>query len=434
MQGLLTLLIACCLLLPVFARTPATTVAADQRGTSPDSLPPVTIDALDDDQWSMSSVIAAPGQKIILTNRGVEPHTFTVAEWGISVELETLEPVEITVPDTLQPGDSFAFYCSIADHREKGQEGTITIVSPEEIQARAAVQTSVSNVVQNRVVVEARDDFTFSPSTIEVHAGALIEVRNTGAIEHHFVVDEWAVNETIAPGEIKLVQVPKDLYPGDSFTFYCSIPGHRASGMEGTVTVVDAPVGTEVQGQTGGGDPARGADLGPFLPDSRTFGDGWIQLRTGNANAVIAGRTDFNVKVFPGEGIGAAYVGPHGSRATVLVLPFSTTSVPVNQIQESVLTVQASMMESWITDQLSSENLQRIPPPRGCDVANRASGIVPVFTLPAGSTVCQLRSAGIAIFVAVEGEIDGSTGVEAADQLLTRLLAGSGRCQGTRQA
>jgi plastocyanin len=425
MRGLLTLLIACCLVLSGSVRMPATVVAADQRGAASDSLPPIIIDALDNDQWSVQNIVAAPGQKLIITNRGVEPHTFTVAAWGISVELQTLVPVEIFVPEELQPGHVFSFYCSMSDHRERGQEGTITIASPETIRARSAVQASVSNVVQNRVVVEARDDFTFSPTTVEVQPGALIEVRNIGAIEHHFVVDEWAVNETIAPGEIKLVQVPKDARSGDSFTFYCSIPGHRASGMEGTVNIVDAPRETPSPDQAPGGDAARGADLGPFLPESATFGDGWLQLRTGNANAVIAGRTDFNVKVFPGEGLGAAYVGPHGSRATVLVLPFSTTTVPVNQVQESVLTVQASMMESWTTDQLSSESLQRIPPPRGCDVANRASGIAPIFTLPAGSTVCQLRSAGVAIFVAVEGEIDGATGVEAADRLLTRLLSGS---------
>jgi hypothetical protein len=68
--------------------------------------------------------------------------------------------------------------------------------------------------------------------------------------------------------------------------------------------------------------------------------------------------------------------------------------------------------------------MQQIPPPQGCDVARRASGIVPILTLPAGSTVCELRNAGVAIFVAVEGEIDGVTGVEAADNLIVRLLSG----------
>jgi len=401
--------------------TRADSAHAAQRVPASGDLPPIAIDALDNDRWSHSDVIAAPGQTLVITNRGVGKHTFTIPQWGISVELQTLEPVEITVPDDLEPGESFTFFCSSGDHRERGQEGTITIASPEQILAGSVARASAS-AIQNRIVVEARDDFSFSPAEFEVHPGALIEVRNTGAIEHHFVVDEWAVNETISPGEVKLIHVPNDVKPGERFTFYCSIPGHRPAGMVGTLTVVDPPQGTPLPDSVRAG-PARAADLGLFLPDSRTFGEGWLQLRTGNASAVITGRTDFNVKVFPGEGLGAAYVGPRGSRAVVLLMPLATTAVPVNQVQESVLTVQASMTQSWSTDQLSTESLQRIPPPRGCDVANRASGIAPIFTLPAGSTVCQLRNAGVAIFVAVEGEIDGATGVEAADVLITRLLA-----------
>ena len=422
MRRVLTSLLT--VLLVLLPWVPAAPTSAEQRVAPNEGLPEIVLDALDNDQWSVQSIVAAPGQTIVITNRGVDRHTFTVAEWGVSVELETLEPVTVTVPTNLTPGETFTFYCSIDNHRDGGQEGTITIVSPEQILAGKAAQASVSTTMRERIVIEARDDFTFSPAEIEIYPGALIEVRNTGAIEHHFVVDEWALNETISPGEITLVHVPTDVTPGDRITFYCSIPGHRASGMEGTAVIVDSPFDDSGQDPAGRQDPARAADLGLFLPDSRTFGEGWTQLRTGNANAVIAGRTDFNVKVFPGEGLGAAYVGPYGSRATVLVMPFSTTTVPVNQVQESVLTIQASMTQAWTTDQLSGENLQRIPPPPGCDVANRASGIAPIFTLPAGSTVCQLRNAGVAIFVAVEGEIDGATGVEAADQLLTRLLAG----------
>jgi hypothetical protein len=105
-------------------------------------------------------------------------------------------------------------------------------------------------------------------------------------------------------------------------------------------------------------------------------------------------------------------------------MPFQTDAVPANQVQASVRAVQTSMMQTWTTDRLSSAAMQQIPPPQGCDVALRASGIVPVLTLPAGSTVCELRNAGVAIFVAVEGEIDGVTGVEAADNLITRMLSG----------
>jgi plastocyanin len=403
---------------PSFAR------AARVTQTTQD-LPPVAIDALDDDQWSIVDVVAAPGQTLVVTNRGVEPHTFTVPAWGLNVTLPSLQPVEITVPDDVRPGDVIAFWCSSANHQRNGQEGTITVVSSDDLRASLDSQSTVSTTVQDRVVVETRDDFQFSPATLEVTPGGLIEVRNNGAIEHHFVVDEWSVNETISPGDVALVRVPADLQPGDRFTFYCSVPGHQASGMEGTIIVTGrTSVGTTTESGPAAGSRSQIADLSRFLPDPQTFGEGWTQLRSGNASAVIDGRTDFNLKVFPGEGLGAAYVGPSGSRATVVVMPFATTAVPANQVLASVLTVQASMTQAWDTDPHAADRMERLPPPPGCDVANRESGLAPIFTLPAGSTVCQLRNAGVAIFVSVEGEIEGEIGVEAADVLISRLLAG----------
>jgi hypothetical protein len=127
-------------------------------------------------------------------------------------------------------------------------------------------------------------------------------------------------------------------------------------------------------------------------------------------------------RVFPGEGRGATYIGPHGSRATVIVLPFSSTDAPTNQIEDAVLAVQLMMMAEWDADLRLGTDLNEITPPAGCDTVNRASGITRLYTLPAGSTACQLRSAGIAIFVAVEGQYGDVSGVEAADQVVSRVL------------
>lgn len=384
------------------------------------ALPPVELDALDEARWSMTAIAAAPGQVIRVTNRGAQTHTFAVREWGIDVPLPTLEPVDVVVPATARPGEVVTFFCSEPGHRELGQEGTITIVDPET--ALELSRSTERGEGSERVVIETSDAFAWIPNAVEAAPGQIIEVRNVGVLEHHFVIDEWDVNETISAGEVKLIPVPDDVAPGQSFVFYCSVPGHRPSGMEGTLTIVEGQ-GTRTstnQGPEGG--PATSADVDRFIPPSTLFGAGWTEVRTGNARAVIPDFDTVSSRIFPGEGRGATFIGPAGSRSTVVVLPFSATNAPANQIDDAILGVQVAMMQEWETDLSGNAALERIAPPPGCDSVDRATGITRVYTLPAGSTVCQLRSAQIAIFVTIEGEMGGWTGVEAADQIITRLL------------
>lgn len=381
-----------------------------------DSLPPVELDALDEYRWSLTDLQVAPGQSILITNRGAMSHTFAVAEWGIDVQLPTLQTVEVIVPADLSPGEQFTFFCSEPGHQVLGQVGTITIVTPQA--ARDAVSSSQSSRSE-RIMLETGDDFSWSSAAIEAEPGQFIEVRNGGVLEHHFVVDEWGINETISAGELKLIQVPTTVRPGDRFSFYCSVPGHRQGGMEGTITIV-AP-GDD--GGTGGRSVRRSeADLSRFLPPADALGEGWSLVRTGNARSVLPDYEHASSRVFPGEGRGATYVGPYGSRATVIVLPFSSTDAPTNQIEDAVLAVQLMMMAEWEADLRLGEALNEIAPPAGCDTVSRASGVTRIYTLPAGSTVCQLRGAGIAIFVAVEGQYGDWSGVEAADQVVSRVL------------
>lgn len=88
------------------------------------------------------------------------------------------------------------------------------------------------------VMVTGTDALAFDPETLSASAGELtVELTSEPSVEHTFVIEGINADEPVteAPaGETATETVT--LEPG-SYTFYCSVPGHRAAGMEGTLTV-----------------------------------------------------------------------------------------------------------------------------------------------------------------------------------------------------
>ena len=72
----------------------------------------------------------------------------------------------------------------------------------------------------------------------EAPAGQLtIDSKNDASIPHDIALEGDGVDEVgpeVQGGDVSEIEV--DLQPGE-YTFYCSVPGHRAGGMEGTLTV-----------------------------------------------------------------------------------------------------------------------------------------------------------------------------------------------------
>ena len=406
--------------LVVFLLLTGTSGAGIATAQTPPALPAVDLDALDPDQWSVNALFLAPGQHLRITNRGVLPHTFTIAAWGLEIDLPTLETVEIVVPTDVSPGDRVTFSCSVGDHRSNGQEGTITIIAAEDTLATAP-SSDTTTVAPDQFTVELRDDYSFTPSQLMGSPGQLIELRNSGVLEHHFVVDEWDLNVTVPPGGTTLVQIPSTATPGQVVIFYCSVPNHREQGMSGQLTIV-ADRSTSASAATRGRLPTHGPDLGRFVPDASVFSPGWQRIRTGNARAIIPELENLNVKIFPGEGRGAAYIGPNGSRAVIVALPFATTAVPTNQLDDAVAMIETAMTATWKTNGRLGASYDGVPNPAGCDVVDRIGGITNLYTLPAGGTSCQLRGTGVVVFVAVEGEVGDASSVQASDLVTERLL------------
>lgn len=81
-------------------------------------------------------------------------------------------------------------------------------------------------------------ELAYNTTNLSAKAGKVtIDFKNPSALEHNVVIEqngkELAGFEPIASGE---ESESAELKPG-TYTFYCSVPGHREAGMEGTLTV-----------------------------------------------------------------------------------------------------------------------------------------------------------------------------------------------------
>jgi plastocyanin len=77
-------------------------------------------------------------------------------------------------------------------------------------------------------------EFQFTPDTLSAPAGDIkVTLVNAGGVEHDFVIDDVVHIHT------EVGETNDDTFSlgAGTYDFYCSIPGHRQAGMEGTLTV-----------------------------------------------------------------------------------------------------------------------------------------------------------------------------------------------------
>lgn len=79
-------------------------------------------------------------------------------------------------------------------------------------------------------------DIGWSTKELKVKPGDTISITNKGALEHDFTIDAFKINQNLPNGQTVTVTIPKDAKPGQ-YEYYCNVPGHKAAGMFGTLTV-----------------------------------------------------------------------------------------------------------------------------------------------------------------------------------------------------
>jgi nitrite reductase (NO-forming) len=112
--------------------------------------------------------------------------------------------------------------------------------------------------VTGSIEIEAFDlGFTPKAITVDMAGRYAVTLKNTGAAPHDLTFPDGTTTGTVDGGKSRTVEVD---VPAAGLAFICSIPGHAAAGMQGTVAV---------KGATAGGDDhsGPGPDTGAVKPD-----------------------------------------------------------------------------------------------------------------------------------------------------------------------
>ncbi len=90
--------------------------------------------------------------------------------------------------------------------------------------------------VEADVFVTGTNSLKFEPDELEADAGEItIALTSEGSLVHDVVIEEADDTQVVeARGGTQVGSI--ELEPG-TYTFYCSVAGHRTAGMEGTLTV-----------------------------------------------------------------------------------------------------------------------------------------------------------------------------------------------------
>ncbi len=110
--------------------------------------------------------------------------------------------------------------------------GTTPAAQEPQIETEAGVETV-------ELTSPETGDLVFDPDSLEARVGEVaIDYTNPSEVPHNVAIEgdgeELAQSETVTGGDSAAATVALE---AGEYVYYCSIPGHREAGMEGTLTV-----------------------------------------------------------------------------------------------------------------------------------------------------------------------------------------------------
>ncbi len=137
---------------------------------------------------------------------------------------------------TGQSATDVAAYVAFAVAKSGQDSGALASAVPSVSQRATTAQNGRLEIDAN-----PQGQLAYEVSSATARAGALtIDSRNAAPVPHDIAIQQGtngkvlAVGATVSNGGVSRVSV--NLRPG-TYTFFCTLPGHRQAGMHGTLTV-----------------------------------------------------------------------------------------------------------------------------------------------------------------------------------------------------
>ena len=93
----------------------------------------------------------------------------------------------------------------------------------------------------NGIIEMTASAFEFKPDRIAMEVGEQVSLKVISTdTRHTFTIKELGIDAEILPGKTAAVDLTGTRE--GTYTFYCSVPGHREKGMEGTLFVTQRPL------------------------------------------------------------------------------------------------------------------------------------------------------------------------------------------------
>ena len=159
----------------------------------------------------------------------VQPNQNPSVDPGSGKEIKPM-PADLATGEDAE--DVAAYVASAAANPGKDTGRLATAGAPEQEElARAENGTLDIPAVPSGALAYAFADAEASPGPLTINS------VNESAVPHNIALEGGGVNEegeVVQDGGTSTVEA--DVQPGE-YTFFCSVPGHREGGMEGTLTV-----------------------------------------------------------------------------------------------------------------------------------------------------------------------------------------------------